>query len=180
MMLLTLRGTPVLYQGDEIGLGDVAVAREQLRDPLGVKYWPALRGPRRDAHTDALARHGPEAASPSPASLRGSRSVTPPATSSISAPIPARCSRSLAISSRCEGSTSSYVPAPTRRAARRMACGCGARGSRFVVALNLSESDAHLDDMTGRIRIATDRARDGEALSGSLRLRAWEGVVVER
>ena len=47
MMLLTLRGTPVLYQGDEIGLGDVAVAREQLRDPLGVKYWPAYAG--RDA-----------------------------------------------------------------------------------------------------------------------------------
>jgi hypothetical protein len=34
--------------------------------------------------------------------------------------------------------------------------------------------------MTGRISIATDRARDGEALSGSLRLRAWDGVVVER
>ena len=43
------------------------------------------------------------------------------------------------------------------------------RGSRFVVVLNLSESDADLDDVTGRISIATDRARDGEALSGALR-----------
>src|SRR5471030_429571 len=47
MMLLALRGTPVLYQGDEIGLGDVTVARERLRDPLGVRYWPAYAG--RDA-----------------------------------------------------------------------------------------------------------------------------------
>ena len=29
VMLLTLRGTPVLYQGDEIGLGDVTVEHEQ-------------------------------------------------------------------------------------------------------------------------------------------------------
>src|SRR6202035_4395050 len=28
LMLLCLRGTPVLYQGDEIGLGDVPVPRE--------------------------------------------------------------------------------------------------------------------------------------------------------
>ena len=44
VMLLTLRGTPVLYQGDEIGLGDVPVAKEQLRDPLGVRYWPHYAG----------------------------------------------------------------------------------------------------------------------------------------
>ena len=47
LMLLCLRGTPVLYQGDEIGLGDVALAREDLRDPLGVRYWPYYAG--RDA-----------------------------------------------------------------------------------------------------------------------------------
>ena len=43
-ILLCLRGTPVLYQGDEIGLGDVEVAQEDLRDPLGVRYWPAYAG----------------------------------------------------------------------------------------------------------------------------------------
>ena len=46
-MLLTLRGTPVLYQGDEIGLGDVKVAHEDMRDPLGVRYFPYYEG--RDA-----------------------------------------------------------------------------------------------------------------------------------
>ena len=46
-MLLTLRGTPVLYQGDEIGLGDVDVPQDRLRDPMGVRYWPHYAG--RDA-----------------------------------------------------------------------------------------------------------------------------------
>jgi len=34
MLLLTLRGTPTLYYGDEIGMTDVPIAPEQVRDPL--------------------------------------------------------------------------------------------------------------------------------------------------
>ncbi|WP_430910233.1 alpha-amylase family glycosyl hydrolase [Methylobacterium sp. sgz302541] len=33
MLLLTLRGTPTLYYGDEIGLGHVAIPPERVRDP---------------------------------------------------------------------------------------------------------------------------------------------------
>ena len=33
MLLLTLRGTPTLYQGDELGIGRVDIAPEQMRDP---------------------------------------------------------------------------------------------------------------------------------------------------
>src|SRR5262249_5489307 len=44
MMLLTLRGTPVLYQGDEIGLTDTTVTEEDLRDPVGRRFWPAYTG----------------------------------------------------------------------------------------------------------------------------------------
>ena len=34
MLLLTLRGTPTLYYGDEIGMLQVAIARDQVRDPF--------------------------------------------------------------------------------------------------------------------------------------------------
>jgi alpha-glucosidase len=34
MLLLTLRGTPTLYYGDEIGMHQVAIAREQVSDPF--------------------------------------------------------------------------------------------------------------------------------------------------
>ena len=33
MLLLTLRGTPTLYQGDEIGIGEVQIAPDRMRDP---------------------------------------------------------------------------------------------------------------------------------------------------
>ncbi|MCB0034869.1 MAG: hypothetical protein KDE51_12640, partial [Anaerolineales bacterium] len=36
MMLLTLRGTPTLYQGDEIGTEDVYIPPEKLQDPQGI------------------------------------------------------------------------------------------------------------------------------------------------
>lgn len=33
MLLLTLRGTPTLYQGDEIGIGEVDIPTDRVRDP---------------------------------------------------------------------------------------------------------------------------------------------------
>ncbi len=33
MLLLTLRGTPTLYHGDELGIGEVPITSEQMRDP---------------------------------------------------------------------------------------------------------------------------------------------------
>ena len=35
MLLLTLRGTPTCYYGDEIGMQDVSMSREQLPRPGG-------------------------------------------------------------------------------------------------------------------------------------------------
>jgi alpha-glucosidase len=34
MLLLTLPGTPIIYAGDEIGIGDVPIRPEQVRDPF--------------------------------------------------------------------------------------------------------------------------------------------------
>ncbi len=36
MLLLTLRGTPTLYQGDELGIGHVAIPPDRIRDP---QHW---------------------------------------------------------------------------------------------------------------------------------------------
>src|SRR5205807_2369592 len=33
MLLLTLRGTPTIYYGEELGMADIAVAPEEVRDP---------------------------------------------------------------------------------------------------------------------------------------------------
>jgi alpha-glucosidase len=43
-MLLTLRGTPFLYQGEEIGMRDGRIPRSEIQDPPGKKYWPLYAG----------------------------------------------------------------------------------------------------------------------------------------
>ncbi len=40
-LLLSLRGTPFLYQGDELGLPHGDVPFERLRDPEAIAFWPA-------------------------------------------------------------------------------------------------------------------------------------------
>jgi len=37
VLLLTLRGTPTLYQGDELGIGRIAIAPERIRDPQDLR-----------------------------------------------------------------------------------------------------------------------------------------------
>ena len=55
MLLLTLRGTPTLYYGDEIGMHDVAIAPDQVRDPFE-KNVPGLGVGRDGANADAMGR----------------------------------------------------------------------------------------------------------------------------
>ena len=43
-LLLTLRGTPFLYYGEEIGMRDVRLRRSQIMDPPGRLYWPLYKG----------------------------------------------------------------------------------------------------------------------------------------
>jgi alpha-glucosidase len=39
-MLLTLRGTPFVYYGEEIGMHNGSIPRKSLQDPVGKRYWP--------------------------------------------------------------------------------------------------------------------------------------------
>ncbi len=41
---LTLRGSVLVYQGEELGLPEAELSAEQLRDPFGIAYWPEFRG----------------------------------------------------------------------------------------------------------------------------------------
>jgi len=43
-MLLTLRGTPIIYNGEEIGMPKARVPRRMMDDPLGRKFWPLQVG----------------------------------------------------------------------------------------------------------------------------------------
>jgi len=43
-MLLTLRGTPFMYYGEEIGMRDIKLKRSEILDPVGKHYWPFYIG----------------------------------------------------------------------------------------------------------------------------------------
>lgn len=43
-MILCLRGSVCLYQGEELGLPEADVDFEDLQDPYGIEFWPEYRG----------------------------------------------------------------------------------------------------------------------------------------
>ncbi len=43
-LLLTLRGSACLYQGEELGLPEAELPFAALRDPFGIAHWPEFRG----------------------------------------------------------------------------------------------------------------------------------------
>jgi alpha-glucosidase len=180
LMLLCLRGTPVLYQGDEIGLCDSPVARDDLRDPLGVRYWPAYAG--RDAmRTPMPWRDGPGGGFTDPG-------VQPwlPLGDTAEVNVERQRSDPGSVLSLARDVIALRRRTPDLRTGRyeSMTTPAGVwawrRGDRVIVVLNLSEDGATVADVSGHVRIGTDRRRDGERLPGELALGAWEGVVVER
>jgi alpha-glucosidase len=42
--MLCLRGTPILYYGDELDMPEYPITREELQDPYGINYWPDFIG----------------------------------------------------------------------------------------------------------------------------------------
>ncbi|NLH51078.1 MAG: alpha-glucosidase [Myxococcales bacterium] len=59
-LLLTLRGTPFLYYGEEIGMTNRWFPRRLIRDPMGKKVWPLYQG-RDSSRTPMLWKGGPGA-----------------------------------------------------------------------------------------------------------------------
>ncbi|SEL53040.1 alpha-glucosidase [Pseudoxanthomonas sp. GM95] len=43
-LLVCLRGSVCLYQGEELGLPEVEVPFERLQDPYGIAFWPEFKG----------------------------------------------------------------------------------------------------------------------------------------
>jgi alpha-glucosidase len=43
-ILMTLRGSVCLYQGEELGLTEAELAYQDLQDPYGIQFWPEFKG----------------------------------------------------------------------------------------------------------------------------------------
>ena len=43
-LLMCLRGSLCLYQGEELGLPEAEIAQSELQDPYGIEFWPEFKG----------------------------------------------------------------------------------------------------------------------------------------
>ncbi len=165
LMLVTLRGTPCLYYGDELGLADGRVPRERVRDvaepsrdpcrtPMpwtGEGGWTDPWLPLTDTDRNVEAQRADPGST-----LRLTRDL-----------IAAR--RRLP-----DLRHGAYAELPTPAGAWAWRRGIG-----VVVALNLGARAVEIERVTGTIVLSTDRGREGEPVTGRLSIDPAEGVIVE-
>jgi len=182
-MLLTLRGTPFLYYGDELGLPDVAVPRERLRDPAGVLAWPE---PGRDRCRTPM----PWSDAPGGGFTEGraepwlplgdhARRNVERQRGDPSSPLELT-RRLLGLRRRSDDLRSGSY----QRVALDGSLWAWRRGAGTLVALNLGDAAATLPAAAlparrARIAVATEPDREGSVLRGRVRLHPWEGLVAE-
>jgi len=175
MMLLTLRGTVFLYQGDEIGMTDVDVPREELVDPVGLRFYPyAGRDPvRTPMQWTAEPGAGFTAPDVRPWLRFGDLACNVADQRDIADSF-LTLTRDLIALRRATPDlrTGAWVAidAPTEVLAYR-------RGEHHAVALNLGDRPAAVA-IEGTILVATDRTRDAETVTDALELAPKSGAVV--
>ena len=186
MLLLTLRGTPTLYYGDEIGMVDVPVAAERVRDPFE-KNLPG-RGLGRDpARTpmqwNARRYAGFSDVEPWLPVAAGSATVNVEAEEANRTSMLAlyrellelrRVHRALAVGEYQFITASGDLLVYARRT----------EDAAFLIALNLSHMPSRLSlealdlsGSSGRVLLSTRLDRGGEPLQSTLTLRGNEGVI---
>jgi alpha-glucosidase len=195
MMLLTLRGTPTMYYGDEVGMCDVCIPKDRVQDPFE-KNVPGMglgRDPERtpmqwDASPGAgFTKPGVEPWLPlgddyNDCNVATQRDARDSFLSLYRALIDLRRKESAL-------HVGGYEPVATPDDVGELIAyvrhdGHGER--RFLVVLNLSDrpqtftpADESTLKLAGRVAISTHLDRAGEALAGRVELRANEGIVVE-
>jgi alpha-glucosidase len=181
MLLLTLRGTPTIYYGEEIGMNDVPIAPEQLQDPAE-KNQPGLRQGR-DPERTPMPWDGSLLAG-----FTSGRPWLPIGTDHARVNVKAfsesrdsilnlyrrllglRRSNSALIQGRIDAVG---VEENILRYERRQG------EERILILLNLSHESARVSHPPGRLLLSTYLDRDGEDSGHSAFLRANEGIIVQ-
>ena len=182
MMLLTLRGTPTMYYGDEIGMCDVPIPPEKVRDPYE-RNIPGLglgRDPQRTPmQWDSSANAGFTTGEPWLPVAEDHASVNVAAEREAPGSM-LSLYRSLIELRRAEEALSvgDYVPLDSTGDVLAYMRRRGAR--RFVVALNLGHARKaySLGGFEGVVVLSTDHARERGAERGMIVLEPNEGVVI--
>jgi alpha-glucosidase len=189
-LLLTLRGTPTTYYGEEIGMENVPIPAEFVQDPPAVNQPEIADVAGRDPERTPMQWDGSPNAGFAP---EGIRTWLPVASDFAE--------RNVAAQNRDPSSMLQLYRALTRLRSSEPALHAGAYssvesgsetvfaylrvapdGHRFLIVLNFG-ADSHLLDLShvgeqAEIAIATDMVRTGAVNLGELALRPNEGLVL--
>lgn len=184
MLLLTLRGTPTIYYGDEIGMRDVPIPPERVQDPVE-RNVPGLalgRDPERTPmQWDASAHAGFTAGTPWLPVAADYQEVNVAVQDRDERSMLALHKRLIALrASEPALAVGAYVAVPTR--APLVAFQRAFEDRRFLVVLNLSAHDQSFEDVArnfrGKVVLSTHLDRAGEEVLQVLTLRPDEGLIV--
>jgi alpha-glucosidase len=184
MLLLTLRGTPTIYYGEEIGMRDAVIPTDRLRDPIGDSI-AGLRYGRDSVRTpmqwDASRFAGFSIVDP----------WLPIADDSAGANVAAQRQDPTSILNlyrhliAIRRASPALLDGAYRTVTARSNLFVFARteaSERMLIVLNFGGDAVAVDPganvWTGTIAVSTAADRDGEVVSGTLMLREHEGVVV--
>jgi alpha-glucosidase len=185
MLLLTLRGTPTIYYGDEIAMDQVAISPDQMRDPLGKRL------PGQD-----LGRDGCRTPMQWDATIHAGFSTAAPWL-----PLGRTCDNDNVVHQQRDKTSMYQLHRRLIELRReRMALSLGGYGrvlaegillvftrefgrERILIVLNFGgepiAASLASDESPGRLLISSAGDREGEPVRGSIKLRAHEGAVVE-
>ena len=181
MLLLTLRGTPTLYQGDEIGMVDVPIPRHRIRDPFATNAPTFGRDPERTPmQWDASPRAGfspVEPWLPMAADFKrhnaASQFADPRSMLSLYRALIALRHKeaALTLGTYALVQASENVLAYERRHGER----------RLLIALNFGEGFEELESLSppAKLLLSTDPTREKEDFARAPKLNPNEGIVAE-
>lgn len=183
MLLLTLRGTPFIYYGEEIGMENVSIPQEAVQDPYGINVPGMSRDPERtpmqwDDSQNAGFSAGrqtwlPVAANYKTINVEKQRDETRSMLALYRRLIAYRRESAALRLGDYRSVTGEGIPSDCYVYLRIYA------GQRVCIALNLGVRERELDiKFAGKIALSTQLDRS-EPTDGKLKLRPNEGVIVE-
>ena len=182
MLLLTLRGTPTMYYGDELGMPDAAIRPDQVRDPAE-KRQPGIgagRDPERSPMVwDGSAGAGFTMGTPWLPLVAGYAGLSVAAETADERSVLSLYRRLLALRGEREALRAGAVSEVMAENGVLRYVRRGEDGTRMQVLLNLTGEPATATAEKGKVVLTTLMDGAGAEVEGAMVLEAGEGVLLE-
>jgi alpha-glucosidase len=178
LIMVALRGTPILYYGDEIGLQEVDVPKEAIRDPVGLRGWPDEPG--RDPERSPMPWTAEPTGGFTGAGVVPWLPIGTPASCNVAdqredpGSVLHLCRDLIALRrANADLRSGAYVAIDAQEGVWAWR-----RGDHTVVAVNGSDVRADIRFGRGEVLLGTRRERDGQPAGDQVTLEPWEAVVL--